>query len=114
MQFRTNYAKLDPAPCWIWRGPKAKGNRAAFHYEFRNKSKVCSAARFAWIAHNQKEIPRDLEVHHECYNPICVNPYHLFLLTTEENLMDVAYREELFKLEIELGERDPDSLKRLR
>jgi hypothetical protein len=46
------------------------------------------AHRAAWILSNGREIPEGMEIMHTCDNPKCVNPSHLKLATTAENMQD--------------------------
>jgi len=68
----------DEQECWIWKG--YINNRGTPHYSFMKDGKQsgATALRFSyqlWI----DIVPPDYEVHHNCPNLSCVNPYHAIL-----------------------------------
>lgn len=80
------FAKVRKTPgCWEWKaGYFDKGYGA-----FRLGGKLRKAHRVSWEMHNG-EIPEGLKVLHECDNPKCVRPEHLFLGTDQDNADDRA------------------------
>lgn len=70
--------------CWEWTGSCL----ASFGYgSFYVNSIQIRAHRYSWqLAYG--EIPNNLWVLHKCDNPKCVNPFHLFLGTTQDNTED--------------------------
>lgn len=74
--------------CWVWTGArkktKAGGKSYGFFYLDR---KVMSAHRASWLLFRGK-IPKGDCVLHECDNPSCVRPSHLFLGTHADNAKD--------------------------
>lgn len=47
--------------------------------------KLQYAHRLAWEFHNKTKIPIGMTVDHICFNPRCINPAHLRLLSRQEN-----------------------------
>lgn len=69
--------------CWPWLGAKKSAGHGYFR-RYRPKIKDYQAHRISytfWVG----PISPDLELHHSCENPECVNPTHLVPLTKSEH-----------------------------
>jgi len=74
-------------PCWVWTGSTSgKG-----YGEVRVKRRLWRAHRYSWAIVNGS-IPDELLVCHECDNPPCVNPSHLFVGTSQQNTDDMRVK----------------------
>ena len=86
--------------CWEWTAARIKSSRtgelgygAITVGSKRDKTKRTEYAhRLSWII-NYGEISDGLSVLHQCDNPACVRPDHLFLGTTKDNAVDMANKD---------------------
>lgn len=73
--------------CWVWSAGKLHFGHGFFHYTLINKKVTVLAHRFAFLL-TYGTFPKELCICHHCDNPSCCNPEHLFLGTTQDNILD--------------------------
>ena len=86
--FWSKVRKAGEDECWIWTASKRNKGYGAFTYVWNGKSIQDRSHRFSYVLH-VGPIPDGLMVLHECDNPPCVNPAHLFLGTNQDNIEDM-------------------------
>lgn len=77
--------RITDTGCWEW--TRATDGRGYGIVNFRGKS--CRAHRLSYTAF-KGEIPPGLVVMHACDNPPCINPDHLSIGTTSDNIRDAV------------------------
>lgn len=89
--------------CWEWQGGRGGSLRyGAFGMGSRTDGTKRShlAHRVSWELWNGP-IPAGQAVLHECDNPICVRPDHLFLGTQQDNLADARSKGRLYNSSVD-------------
>lgn len=79
----------NTSKCWKWNGSKIRG-----YGRISVNDRIIKAHRYSYALHNPYEITLDdmlgCEVCHECDNPECCNPEHLFLGDRQDNVDDMC------------------------
>ncbi len=86
-RFRKKVRVNASTGCWDWlayTNPKGYGM-------FGYKSTVLLAHRYIWEQFNGP-IPPKMFILHQCDNPTCVNPQHLFLGSHQDNMKDMTVK----------------------
>ena len=85
MQRFCKYVEIGPrGSCWIWSGGKMPKGYGIF------KQGIDSLAHRASYRLFKGNIPNGMNVCHQCDNPQCTNPDHLFLGTQRDNMDDMT------------------------
>ncbi len=78
--------RKDENDCWLWTGSFNRANKGGQPL-FGVKRINFVASRISWRVHFNED-PGNLLVCHECDNPLCMNPNHLWLGTQSDNQKD--------------------------
>lgn len=71
--------------CWFWVGAKNPQGYGDFWVD----NKYWRSHRYSYFIY-KGTIPKDMCVLHECDNPSCVNPDHLWLGSYQDNALDMV------------------------
>ena len=92
-RFYEKIIKLPNNGCWEWQGATLHTKWPYGQFWFNKKTML--AHHFSYIIHIGN-IPDGLFVLHQCDNPRCVNPGHLFVGTQQDNIRDCVNKKRLF------------------
>jgi len=73
--------------CWIWQGRIDKNGYGRIDLSRQDKNRLAHRLSYT-LTHGS--IPDGLDILHQCDNPACVNPSHLFPGTHKQNMEDRA------------------------
>lgn len=86
-RFMSHVEMVTESSCWIWMASTSIYGYGSFGYE----NKTQGAHRVSWQLF-KGPIPDGLHVLHKCDVAPCVNPDHLFLGTSQDNMTDMVLK----------------------
>jgi len=110
-RFNSKWVRADEADCWIWTGSVSKGTG---YGAFKLNGRKVDAHVAAWrISNNGAAVPIGQLVMHSCDCRQCVNPDHLSLGTSSENMRDASERGDVVIASAKLTEQQVPMIRRL-
>jgi len=92
-RFENKFIPEPNSGCWLWIGTNNRG-----YGSFFSERKLRSATRVSLRLHRNLCVLAEYDVCHKCDTPMCVNPDHLWIGTTKENMNDMVNKGRCSKL----------------
>lgn len=82
--------------CWEWKAAKSSSNPSKAYGVFSVDGKLVKAHRLAFELFKNQRIQAGMLACHHCDNPRCVNPLHIFIGTSRDNVVDAENKGRLY------------------
>ena len=93
-RFSLGFIPLGKLACWDWKmAIYPSTGYGVFSVITKDYKFNRHAHRISWIINNKIDVPEKLEICHTCDNRKCVNPFHLFLGTGSDNMIDMSKKD---------------------
>lgn len=87
-KFESKYEPEPNSGCWLWTGGiDITDAGISYGYMWLSHTKKVRAHRFSYELYKGK-IPLGFQIRHMCHNSLCVNPNHLDVGTSQDNMND--------------------------
>lgn len=90
-QYILNNIRLNRNGCWLWTNSMFANGYARTGIQYKIDVHKRRAYRLSYLLF-KGEFNKDLVLCHTCDNPRCVNPEHLFVGTTQDNMDDMKQK----------------------
>lgn len=74
--------------CWMWKGSVNSSSTIQYGQFVKANGLHIAAHRFSYEYFREK-IPKNKYACHRCDKPLCVNPFHIFIGTQQDNINDM-------------------------
>lgn len=96
---KCNHGDLCIDCCWLWGGVLVSDGYGQLYIGRIGDKRIRKPAHVvSWRLHNNMQcVPIAMKICHDCDNPPCVNPHHLWLGTNKQNMEDMTSKGRQFQ-----------------